>query len=124
MVASFTYGVTIPVGSADDFHSLLLQWNEASSNGKFAPGRDDVAALTARPPQYRMLLSEESIQAIWLRLRQLQSVTLAKKLITERARRENVGLSERKIASKAGGVANALRNASDYYRTHDGGSVS
>jgi hypothetical protein len=103
---------------------VLLKWNEASSDGKFVPATDATDPIVAHPPQYRMLLSEEPIQAIWLRLRQLQSVTLAKKLITERARRENVLLDKDEVRSKAEGVAYTLRNASDYFHARDARNVS
>jgi len=86
MVESFAYGLDKPVGSAEDFHELLLKWNESSADGKFVPVAEDAEPVTEQRPQHRLLLSEEPIEAIWLRLRQYQSVTLAKKLIKERAR--------------------------------------
>jgi hypothetical protein len=70
MVESYAYGLDKPVGSADDFHELLLKWNEASADGKFVPVAEDSTPITEQRPQHRILLSEEPIEAIWLRLRQ------------------------------------------------------
>jgi hypothetical protein len=124
MLESFAQGVTTPVSPADNFHAVLLKWNEANSDGKFVPTTDDADPIVARSPQYRMLLSEEPIQAVWHHIRQIQSVTLAKKLITERARRENSHLDEEAVRSKAEGIAYALRNASDYFHTQHARNVS
>ena len=124
MVDSFAYGLDKPVGPASDFHSLLLVWNATSSEGKFAPSGDKTAPATASRPKHRVLLSEEPIEAIWLRLRQLQSVTLAKKTISERALQEAAPLAEDAVCSKAEGVAYALRNAMDYFHTNDIRNVS
>ena len=68
-----------------------------------------------RPSENLRLLSEEPIEAVWLRIRQIQSVTLAKKLIAERSERENVKLDDKTISTKAEGLAYSLRNASDYF---------
>lgn len=121
---SFAYGINTPVSRVVDFHALLLEWNAASSNGKFAPADDDAVPIIVNRPEHRVLLSEEPIQAIWLRIRQLQSVTLATKLIAGRAQRENVDLANETIRSKAEGVAFALRNASDYFQSPDVHNVS
>lgn len=121
LVEQFTKGVTKPVGSVDDFHEVLLEWNRVSADGKFVPDGQEMAPVTdptiLRP---RLLLSDEPIEAIWLRLRQLQSVTLARKMIEARAAAEHVALEVDKIQSKAQGVAYALRNASDYFQARDG----
>lgn len=124
MVDSFAYGLDKPVGPASDFHTLLLAWNAASSEGKFASTEDSAIPATANRPRSRVLLSEEPIEAIWLRLRQLQSVTLTKKAIQERASQEGISLAEEFIASKAEGVAYALRNATDYFQTTNARNIS
>lgn len=36
-VDELAYGVTIPISSADEFHGVLIGWNNASSTDKFAP---------------------------------------------------------------------------------------
>ena len=119
---SYAYGIGKPVGSADDFHELLLQWNESSTEGKFAP--TDGTKILAHPPNHRVLLSEEPIEAIWLRLRQLQSVTLAIKSVRERAKEENIRLDNEAVHAKAEGIAFALRNSEDYFHASEAHNVS
>src|ERR1700730_10999542 len=38
MVESYAHGLDTPVAASDDFHSLLLKWNAASTDGKFVAG--------------------------------------------------------------------------------------
>jgi hypothetical protein len=123
-VASFAYGLDKPVSRAADFYPLLLQWNHDSADGKFSGAAEEEPAASANQAKTRVLLSEAPIEAVWLRLRQLQSVTLAKKMIAERAKRENVTLSDGAIASKAEGVAFTIRNASDYFNAQEVRNVS
>ena len=124
MVESFAHGLDRPVEPIDAFPTLLLQWNAATADGKFAPAADIPLTAPATRRPFRMLLSEQPIESIWLRLRQLQSVTLARKLIEERARREGIPLDAAAAQSKADGVAYALRNASDYFQASDHRNVS
>lgn len=124
MLESFSYGITTLVSAADDFHNVLLKWNAASSDGKFVPIAENADVIAVSRPQHRVLLSEDPIQAIWFRLRQVQSVNLAKKLIVERAQRESVSLTDDAVRSKAQGVAYALRNASDYFQAREVRNVS
>jgi hypothetical protein len=124
MLESFAYGIPTPVSTADDFHAVLLKWNAASSAGKFVPVAENADPVVVSRPQHRVLLSEDPIQAIWFRLRQFQSVNLAKKLIAERAQRERVNLTNDAVHSKAEGVAYALRNASDYFHAREVRNVS
>ena len=65
----------------------MVAWNNASATGKFAPHKP-AAPIAAQPPKHRTLLSEEPIEAIWLRLRQLTSVTLARKLVRRKLEAE------------------------------------
>jgi hypothetical protein len=123
MVESFARGIDKPVGPVDDFHALLHAWNAASGSGKFAPIDDPEEEPFVRA-EHRLLLSEQPIEAIWLRLHQLQSVTLAKRLIVERAGLEGAILEERVVRSKAEGLAYTLRNTSDYYQARDVRNVS
>jgi hypothetical protein len=120
---SFAYGIATPVSTADEFHGVLVAWNNASATGKFAPNKP-AAPIAAQPPKHRTLLSEEPIEAIWLRLRQLTSVTLARKLVETRAVNEGVPLDDEVVRTKAEGLAFSLRNASDYFKTRDGQNVS
>lgn len=124
MIEHFAHGIQVPVSSADDFYRVLLEWNASCTEGRFAIPHEPIEAIAAQPPAYRMLLSEEPINAIWLRVRQLQSVTLARKLVGERAIRENVSLSGAGLATKAEGLAYALRNAADYYHAPSGHNLS
>lgn len=119
---SYAHGVDKPVGPVSGFFSLLLEWNKGSSDGVFA-ARDDDVRESDSGPSHRLLLSETPIEAIWLRLRQFQSVSLAEKLIRDRANRDAAGLGE-DVRTKADGVAYALRNASDYYKSDSAQNVS
>lgn len=123
-VESFAYGLDKPVGPARDFHSLLLKWNADSADGKFALTSLDDEIDEPEPAAQRLLLSENPIDAIWLRLRQLQSVTLAKSMIAGRARRGGAEIDEVALQSKAEGVAFALRNATDYFQSVPTGNLS
>jgi hypothetical protein len=124
MVESYAYGVDKPVGPVSEFGSLLLKWNAESAVGKFAPPADAAVPINPTRRELRMLLSEEPIEAIWLRLRQLQSVTLTEKMIKERSEREGVQLDQATVRSKAEGVAYALRNAADYFHAREDRNVS
>jgi hypothetical protein len=121
---SFAHGLDKPVSSVDDFHSVLVEWNKASADGKFVPETEEVAVGEPDAPQARLLLSEEPIEAIWLRIRQVQSITLARKLVARRAQGEAVALEDSVMQSKAEGLAFALRNASDYFQAKEGRNVS
>lgn len=120
---SYAHGIDTPVTSANDFQTLLVEWNDTSSEGKFAPDVP-LGEHTARPPKHRTLLSETPIEAIWLRLRQLSSVTLARKLVLARAREADVVFDADTLDTKAQGVAFALRNAIDYFQLRDSQNVS
>jgi hypothetical protein len=122
-LGSYAYGIATPVSTANDFHGILIGWNNASATGKFAPNAH-AAPIAAHPPKHRTLLSEEPIEAIWLRLRQLTSVTLARKLVATRAANESVPLEDEVVRTKAEGLAFSLRNASDYFKMRDGQNVS
>jgi hypothetical protein len=120
---SYAYGITTPISTADDFYCVLIGWNNATATGKFAPNTP-AAPIAAHPPKHRTLLSEEPIEAIWLRLRQLTSVTLACKLVATRAANEGVPLDNEVVRTKAEGLAFSLRNASDYFKTRDRQNIS
>jgi hypothetical protein len=125
-IEQYAFGIDTPVSAAKDFPALMLEWNKASAEGKFAGGVDDAECenedeLSA---SHRLLLSETPIDAIWLRLRQFHSVTLATKLIKERAKRGSVSISADVIRAKAEGVAYALRNATDYFNSEQTRNVS
>jgi hypothetical protein len=116
-IESYSRGITKRILSADEFHPVLVGWNRESSKGKFAPDADEETTTDEEEEVggHRLLLSEAPIEAIWLRLRQLQSVRLAERLIADRASRADVQLEESALSAKAEGVAFALRNATDYF---------
>jgi hypothetical protein len=125
-VESYAHGIQVPVSCADDFHLALVEWNASSVDGKFAPTTSTADRLTVKRPDHRVLLTEEPIEAVWLRIRQLHSVTLAKKLIAARAEEDGITLSEAEVAVdlKAEGLAYATRNAHDYYTAKASSPVS
>jgi hypothetical protein len=120
---SFAYGIETPISPADDFHNVLVEWNAASSPGKFAPGAP-VELTPSAPPAHQRLLSETPIEAVWLRLRQLSSVSLARKAVETRARSAGVRLDASAVENKAVGLAYSLRNATDYFHARDVRNVS
>lgn len=113
---SFAYGIMTPVLSADDFQSVLVQWNQDSSSGKLSPSQP-VVEPSPSGTRHRFLLSETPIDAIWARLGQLRSATLAEKMVMQRAKLGNIELEAAVIRSKGEGVAFSLRNATDYFGT-------
>lgn len=119
---SYAYGIQTPIDILDDFHDLLVRWNEASAPGKFAP--DSPPPIVAKKSDHRRLLSDSPIEAIWLRLRQLTSVTLASKLVTSRAEADGVMLDAAATRAKAEGVSFSLRNAIDYFQAAGARNVS
>lgn len=123
----FAWGISKPVYSLDEFQRTLVDWNRETSNGKFATDFgelvDDVD-VDEHANEITFLLSETPIEAIWLRLRQLESIRLAEKLVASRAKRANVELTSGEVNGKAVGVAFALRNASDYFSSSQNRNVS
>ncbi|WP_053183728.1 YaaC family protein [Pseudomonas thivervalensis] len=126
MVESFAMGISIPVKPIDDFQPLLIEWNRESSTGKFAPTTtkaEETSIVELQAPR-RVLLSETPIEAVWARLAQLKSATLARKMVDRRAQLESLSLDPSTIVSKGEGVAFALRNATDYFSAIDRRNVS
>jgi hypothetical protein len=109
----------------DSFHAVLLDWNRETSRGRIAAdtAESDGPVEEERAPA-RQLLSETPIDAIWLRLRQFQSVRLAEKLVSDRAARDGISLDAEAVEHKALGVAFALRNAVDYFQASPSRTVS
>ncbi len=122
---SFAYGITIPVGKSDDFHQLLLGWNKESADGPFAPENETIEddEPTERP-RFNRIQSENPLHTVWIHLRQLESVTLAKRNIARRSKADSLELSDTAITTKGEGVAFALRNASDYFRSAEGRNMN
>jgi hypothetical protein len=124
LVEQYTRGVEKPVSSVEAFHNVMLEWNKTSAEGKFAPDSEDSEDGEDEPPPYRFLLAEEPLESIWLRVRQFQSVKLAKKLVLRRAQAAGVELNDMAAQSKAEGLAFSLRNAQDYFQIQESGNVS
>jgi hypothetical protein len=120
----FARGIEPMPKPVESFGADVVKWNIESSSGKFSPVEDEEAHALARQPDYIRLLSEEPIDAIWLRLRQLQSRTLAEKLVRRRAETTGAELSPDATTSKAEGIAFALRNADDYFSVADKRNIS
>jgi hypothetical protein len=124
---SFAYGIATPITEADAFFDLLLKWNAETEDALSAtpevivPRTDD---------EYRRLQSENPIDAIWMRLRQLQSVSLARKTVAARLRKrpddlqQDAAAHEAAVTSKGEGLAFAVRNATDYFRLKQEQNVS
>jgi hypothetical protein len=124
LVEEFTRGVNIPVGSADDFHLTLHEWNASSAQGKFAPSASTADRIPPSRSDRRFILAEEPIKAVWLRVRQLHSVILAKKLVAARAEEAGTAVTETEIVRKAQGLSYAARNAYDYFLAKEASPVS
>jgi hypothetical protein len=124
LLDQFTHGVSVPVGSADDFRLTLDEWNASSAEGKFAPTTSRADRTPPSRSDHRFILAEEPIKAVWLRIRQLHSVTLATKMISARAQEAGTSLSDDEIDRKAEGVSYAVRNAYDYFLAKDAAPVS
>lgn len=103
------------------YHFAMASKDES---GDLAPAEPTNGPQRAVPPADRWLLSETPIHSIWLRLRQMTSVTLATKLVEQRAKDEGVALESEVVRSKAEGLAFALRNASDYFHAPVAANVS
>lgn len=127
---SFAYGLKNPVTSINDFQLKLLEWNQESTNGLFSSFNTDTdsldpdISLDVEDSKYNRIQSENPIQGVWIHLRQLESVTLAKKNISRRAKSEKVSLTDEALSSKSEGLAFALRNASDYFKFAEGSNIS
>jgi hypothetical protein len=124
MLDQFAHGVSVPVCSADDFRPTLDEWNASSAEGKFAPTTSTADRVPPSRSEHRFILAEEPIKAVWLRIRQLHSVTLAKKLIMARLEDAGVSLTQDEVDRKAEGVSYAARNAYDYFLARDASPVS
>ena len=118
---SFAYGIKTPVSKVLDFHFLLLKWNKESCDSPFAPTNGLVDSGSSEPEnRFNRIQSETPLKSVWIHLRQLESVTLAKKSILKRSKADGIDIEEEVAISKGNGLAFALRNASDYFRSAKG----
>jgi hypothetical protein len=102
-----------------NFHRILIEWNNESTEGKFAPTSGNDAPVIVGENTYRLIPAEDPIHSIWLRLRQFQSITLAKKFLRKQLSWSGVEIVEADLQEKAEGIAYCLRNAADYFQTTD-----
>jgi hypothetical protein len=125
MLESFAAGISSPVRSMDDFQTTLIAWNRESSPGQFAPVSP--VAFEEQPQNWtvtKRLTSETPIDAIWARLSQLKSATLAQRAVARRAEQDGASIGRDEISSKGEGVAFALSNAADYFSAIDHNNLS
>ena len=108
MLDSFARSVTIPVQPLRDFFPFLVDLN------KQVEPDCSIADISRRPPKDLHLTSENPLDAVLARLQQFTSPTLARKLVERRAEEKSKSLSIETIASKANGIAYAMRGALDY----------
>lgn len=119
---SYAYGISTPISVADDFFDVLLQWNVATQEtAGEAPGVE-VKEPTAEVN--RIIQSDNPIQGIWIRLRQLHSVALAHKTVARRVDAVKATVHSDSLRTKAEGVSFAVRNATDYFRMREEQGVS
>ncbi|MCC7540563.1 MAG: hypothetical protein IT379_30380 [Deltaproteobacteria bacterium] len=115
-------GLPIPVLTRDDFFTVVLAWNEEVAPAKIAP--DAGAPPAVRLSKGRRIQAEMPLESIWTRLRQLGSVTLARRLVETRMAAAGIGPAREVAEPKADGRAYAVRNATDYLRHADPQSLS
>ncbi len=108
---SFIYGLSKPVVPVDEFYPVLIEWNKAL----FPQVR--TAPVKPQPTSVRHIKAENPLVSIWARLDQFSSTHLAEKLIRRRAQEQNIVLGPDAIKTKGEGLAFALRNASDYFKS-------
>jgi len=115
MINSFTHGIQVPVRPVSTFYATLLEWNQSYDPAR-ANAKSAEPPLT-RPTRVRRLTAEDPLAAIWTRLDQIQSVRLARKVVTRRCADASIKLEDQILDAKAEGVAFCVRNAADYFRS-------
>lgn len=119
---SYAYGIATPIGVADDFFDLLLRWNVETQDAVAPTSSLELAESMEEAD--RVIQSDNPLQGIWSRLRQLHSVTLAQKTVARRVTRAKIDVEQGAIKTKAEGLSFAVRNATDYYRLREDQGVS
>ncbi|PNG24526.1 YaaC family protein [Methylocella silvestris] len=117
-VGSYAYGISTPVASIDQFPGTLIEWNKA-----LAPTADS-SIPPYRARAIRQITAESPLDAIWARLEQFASVRLAEKLIERRMAEGGVPRTPTPLSKKAEGLAFAIRNGADYFRSGTNESLS
>ena len=108
MPESFASGATVPVEPLGDFFPYLVHLNKQVEPGHSLP------VQPSRSVSVRRLTAENPVDAIFARLQQFTSVTLAGKLVARRAETAEITLSCDTIETKATGIAWSMRSALDY----------
>ncbi len=109
-IESFAHGIQTQVTPVDQFFPLLVTWNKV-----FAPEVQVTKRCRSRTVWH--ITAESPLESVWARMDQFASVQLAEKLVKRRASEECVSLRDGAAATKATGVAYAIRNARDYFRS-------
>lgn len=109
MLDSFARDVKIPVEPLGDFLPLLVALNKEIEPDRSPPVRH------IPKPAIRRIREENPLEGILNRLQQFTSVSLAQKLVERRAQSSGIELVSERVASKAEGIAYAMRNALDYF---------
>jgi len=110
-IESYAYGIATPVTPIDEFFPLLVEWNKQFAPATHRPVRQQ------RTHSIRYLRAENPLESVWARLNQFASLQLAEKLVKRRAMDESVVLQPTAVHAKAEGVAYAIQNAADYFRS-------
>lgn len=108
MLESFAHGVKIPVEPLGDFFPLLVKLNK-----QVEPDRSPTVTSTPKLA-VRRIMDENPLEGVLTRLQQFTSVNLASKLVERRSSHASIALSDERVASKAAGIAFAMRSALDY----------
>ncbi len=114
----FAQGISVPVEPMGDFFPVLVQLNK-----EIEPDKTPIA-VAVKKKRSKRLTDENPQQAIASRLEQFTSVKLCEKLIRRRCADDNCALSEEIIQTKSSGLAYSMRNALDYYRDNNSGSLN
>lgn len=108
-VDDYARGIEVRIEPMGDFFPYLVDLNR-----ELDPSRPVQQRVRRRQSRQR-ITDENPSEAIRIRLRQLTSETLARKLILKRASAERIELTNTEIQKKAEGVAFAMRSALDYF---------
>ncbi len=111
MPEAFASGATVPVEPLGDFFPYLVDLNKQVEPERSPP------VMPRRPESVRRLTAENPVEAIFARLQQFTSATLAEKLVKRRAATERILLQSDTIKTKASGIAWSMRSALDYLDT-------
>lgn len=111
---SFSYGISTKIIEKSSIQSVVLEWNEQVVDGKLSTGGPEKP--TVKPREFsNYIQSEDPIKQIWSRIKQFKSIDLARKLVHDRFRSNDMPLNDIIINSKAEGLAYCVQNGCDYF---------